>query len=120
MAVNKELLDLLVCPKCKGEIEAKDDGSGLACGACKLLFPIEDPLHRRYLRKVLELQLKDNVNARELQPNDRYLKVVTKGKTVDSQQAIFDLTRELLCGQGKREPQREFIPIGRPREEVQA
>lgn len=44
MGVNKELLDLLVCPKCKGEIKLKDDESGLQCDACKLLYPIEDDI----------------------------------------------------------------------------
>lgn len=44
MAINKELLELLVCPKCKGEIQLKADGSGLVCDACKLLYPIEDDI----------------------------------------------------------------------------
>ena len=44
MAINKELLDLLVCPKCKGEIQLKKDGTGLICNACKLLYPIEDDI----------------------------------------------------------------------------
>ena len=44
MAVNKELLDLLVCPKCKGDINLEEDGSGLVCNPCKLLYPIEDDI----------------------------------------------------------------------------
>ena len=44
MSVNKELLDLLVCPKCKGEITLKDDESGLVCDGCKLMYPIEDDI----------------------------------------------------------------------------
>lgn len=44
MAINKELLDLLVCPKCKGEIHLKEDGTGLICDACKLMYPIEDDI----------------------------------------------------------------------------
>lgn len=44
MAVNKELLDLLVCPKCKGEIKLNDNGNGLVCEACKLMYPIEDDI----------------------------------------------------------------------------
>ena len=44
MAVDKELLELLVCPKCKGELILKDDQSGLACEACKLMYPIEDDI----------------------------------------------------------------------------
>jgi len=44
MAINKELLDLLVCPKCKGEIHLAEDGKGLICNACKLMYPIEDDI----------------------------------------------------------------------------
>ena len=44
MGINKELLDLLVCPKCKGEIKLKEDESGLVCEECKLLYPIEDDI----------------------------------------------------------------------------
>jgi len=44
MAVDKELLDLLVCPKCKGDLKLKEDQSGLICGACKLVYPIEDDI----------------------------------------------------------------------------
>ena len=44
MGINKELLDLLVCPKCKGEIHLKEDDSGLICDACKLMYPIEDDI----------------------------------------------------------------------------
>ena len=40
MAISKELLDILVCPKCKGEIYLNDEGNGLICDACKLLYEI--------------------------------------------------------------------------------
>ncbi len=41
MAISKELLEILVCPKCKGELVLKDE-EGLVCKACRLLYPIED------------------------------------------------------------------------------
>ncbi len=44
MAVDKELLELLVCPKCKGELLLKDDESGLICEECRLLYRIEDDI----------------------------------------------------------------------------
>ncbi len=44
MAVSEELLALLVCPKCKGELELRGDGVALDCSACKLGFPIEDDI----------------------------------------------------------------------------
>jgi len=56
MAVDKELLDLLVCPKCKGELEMKDDGSGLICHACKLMYPIEDDIPVMLIDEAVDIE----------------------------------------------------------------
>ena len=42
MALNPELLDLLACPVCRGELEPVDNESGLECSACGLVFPVRD------------------------------------------------------------------------------
>lgn len=42
MAINKDLLDILACPKCKGEITLTEKEDGLICNKCKLLYPIRD------------------------------------------------------------------------------
>lgn len=42
MAVTKELLDILVCPKCKGPIAPSSDASTLDCAACRLRYPVRD------------------------------------------------------------------------------
>lgn len=44
MGINKELLDILACPKCKGEIHLSEKGNGLICNACKLMYPIKDDI----------------------------------------------------------------------------
>ena len=44
MGISKELLDILACPKCKGEIRLNEAGDGLICDACKLLYPIKDDI----------------------------------------------------------------------------
>ena len=44
MAISKELLDILACPKCKGEIYLNDVGDGLICENCKLLYAIKDDI----------------------------------------------------------------------------
>ncbi len=44
MAVSKELLDILACPKCKGEIRLNQAGDGLICDQCKLLYEIKDDI----------------------------------------------------------------------------
>ncbi len=44
MGIDKELLDILACPKCKGDIKLTEKGDGLICEACKLLYPIKDDI----------------------------------------------------------------------------
>ena len=44
MAIDKELLDILVCPKCKGDIQLTDKQDGFVCAACKLIYPIKDDI----------------------------------------------------------------------------
>ena len=44
MALSKELLDILACPKCKGDIHLTEAGDGLICDHCKLLYEIKDDI----------------------------------------------------------------------------
>ena len=44
MAISKELLDILACPKCKGDIYLNETGDGLICDTCKLLYEIKDDI----------------------------------------------------------------------------
>jgi uncharacterized protein YbaR (Trm112 family) len=40
--LKKDLLDILVCPKCKGDLEYRQNEEKLVCRACKLAYRIED------------------------------------------------------------------------------
>ena len=42
MALSLELLKILACPRCRGEVSITDDGAGLLCAACRLRYPIRD------------------------------------------------------------------------------
>lgn len=44
MGIDKELLGILACPKCKGDIRLSEEKQGLICDACKLLYPIKDDI----------------------------------------------------------------------------
>lgn len=44
MAIKSELLDILACPKCKGDIKLSETENGLICDSCKLLYPIKDDI----------------------------------------------------------------------------
>jgi len=42
--IDQELLDILVCPKCKGDIRLTETGDGLICDTCRLCYPIKDDI----------------------------------------------------------------------------
>ncbi len=42
MTISKELLDILACPKCKGEVYLNETEDGLICDNCKLMYKIKD------------------------------------------------------------------------------
>ncbi|WP_054030855.1 Trm112 family protein [Desulfatitalea tepidiphila] len=44
MAIDQHLLELLVCPQCKGDIRLNAKGDGLICDACKLVYEIRDDI----------------------------------------------------------------------------
>ena len=44
MALSQDLLDILACPKCKGELHLTEKQDGLVCEACKLRYPIKDDI----------------------------------------------------------------------------
>ena len=44
MAIKQELLDILACPKCKGDIYLNELGDGLICDRCRLLYEIRDDI----------------------------------------------------------------------------
>jgi len=44
MVISKELLDILVCSKCKGDIHLNQNSDGLVCDACRLMYPIRDDI----------------------------------------------------------------------------
>ena len=42
--LDKELLDILACPKCKGDLEYDRENRKLICWKCKLRYRIEDDI----------------------------------------------------------------------------
>ena len=44
MGLEKTLLDILVCPICKGNLTYQQDSQELICFVDKLAFPIEDDI----------------------------------------------------------------------------
>lgn len=44
MAISKELLDILCCPVCKGDILYDEENQKLNCLSCKRRYPIKDDI----------------------------------------------------------------------------
>jgi uncharacterized protein YbaR (Trm112 family) len=40
--IEKELMDILVCPVCKKPLIQKDDGTSLKCNECRRVYPVRD------------------------------------------------------------------------------
>ena len=44
MAIDKELLEILACPQCKGEVQLTEAEDGLVCQAYRLVYEIRDDI----------------------------------------------------------------------------
>jgi uncharacterized protein len=44
MALHRELIDILACPKCKGSLVLRPDETAFECGACKLAYAVIDDI----------------------------------------------------------------------------
>ena len=41
MAIARELKEILACPRCKGELEFRDEAEEIVCHRCRLVFRVE-------------------------------------------------------------------------------
>ncbi len=44
MSLSNELLNVIVCPQCKGDLQYERGQSKLLCQNCKLIFRVEDDI----------------------------------------------------------------------------
>ena len=44
MSLSPQLLEILVCPKCKGPLDYKQQDAALICPACKLRYAVRDDI----------------------------------------------------------------------------
>ena len=42
--LDKQLLEVLVCPKCKGELEYRPERNELICRSCRLIYDVRDDI----------------------------------------------------------------------------
>jgi len=55
MPIDKELLDILACPKCKGDIRLNEKGDGLICSACRLMYPIKEDIPVMLIEEAIKI-----------------------------------------------------------------
>jgi uncharacterized protein len=53
--INKDLLEILACPQCKGPVKLKDD-EGLVCEKCMLLYEIKDDIPIMLIDKAKKIE----------------------------------------------------------------
>jgi len=56
MALNRELIDILACPKCKGPLKLRDDESAFECSACKLVYLVVEDIPNFILEEAQPLK----------------------------------------------------------------
>ena len=45
MSVDRELLEILACPNCRGDVEYHEDEQVIVCvGSCKYRYPVRDDI----------------------------------------------------------------------------
>ena len=44
MTISQELLDILACPQCKGDVALAEAKDALVCQVCKLRYAIKDDI----------------------------------------------------------------------------
>jgi len=42
--LDQALMEILACPKCKGEVHYNEEKNGLICDTCQLQYPIRDDI----------------------------------------------------------------------------
>ena len=42
LMLDQKLLDILACPKCKGDLDYRSEKDQLVCNACQLIYRVED------------------------------------------------------------------------------
>ncbi len=62
--ISEELLSILACPKCKGEVELDEKMGGLVCKNCALLYEIRDGIPIMLIEEAKPLT-KEQKNADE-------------------------------------------------------
>ncbi len=56
MGLDQQLLDILVCPQCKGELALIEGGVNLLCERCKFKYPVRDGIPIMVIEEALDMR----------------------------------------------------------------
>ena len=59
MPVNEKLMEIVVCPKCKGPLDYKSQENAFDCHACKLRYLVEDDIPNFLIDEAVKLDEDD-------------------------------------------------------------
>ena len=60
MALDKKLLEILACPKCKGDLKVTEIEDGLICEACRLEYPVKEGIPIMLIDEAKKLEAKSS------------------------------------------------------------
>lgn len=55
MSIDKELLEILVCPQCKGDVQLDQGASALICDSCRLRYEIREGIPVMLIEEAQEI-----------------------------------------------------------------
>jgi len=61
LKVPKNLLDVLVCPKCRGKIELSEEENGIVCEKCRLVYPVTKDIPVMLIDSATPLEEPENI-----------------------------------------------------------
>lgn len=54
--IDRQLLEILVCPQCKGGLDLVDGGRGLVCSRCQLKYPVREDIPIMLVEEATDLR----------------------------------------------------------------
>ncbi|MDL1965959.1 MAG: Trm112 family protein [Candidatus Omnitrophota bacterium] len=64
MPISSELLNILACPKCKGNlryVKQSPHGEGLICDKCKLFYPIKENIPIMLIEEAIKIERSETI-----------------------------------------------------------
>ncbi len=60
MPISAKLLNIMACPKCKGDLRLNPQNDGLICDCCALMYKIKDGIPEMLIEEAIPIQKKED------------------------------------------------------------